>query len=196
MEGHGIDVALNRGDALAAIRARVSTKVGGWLKDDECVQLVLACGTRQWENVVSYLFARKVLSAVKAEGVNTFAITLDEWSVLFGPLAVPSKLSVPNFAVTMEDKVVKSSLLDIASTLRCTLAEPTQQKAWTRPWTQLVVYTGTHMQKDEEYVCSALGNLVRADSRRVEDLRSRVDEGVENTMILGDAITILALTVT
>tara|TARA_B110001452_G_scaffold59390_2_gene46187 strand:- start:15350 stop:15943 length:594 start_codon:yes stop_codon:yes gene_type:complete len=185
-----------RGDALSEIRTRVASLVGGWLKDEECVQLVLACGMRAWEELVPYLFARKVLVSVKQEGVDRIAVTPEEWDLMFGTAASPTKVLVPELTKMMQDETMKTSLADISSTLRCTLHEPAQETAWTKPWVQTIVFAGIHMREDEQFVNVALGNLVRADSRRLEDLRSRTDELDVKTMLLSQAITVLATTVT
>ena len=68
--------------------------------------------------------------------------------------------------------------------------------AWKKPWVQTIVFAGIHMRDDEVFVNTALGNLVRADSRRLEDLRSRTDEVDVQTMLLADGIGVLATTVT
>ena len=100
----------------------MATLVGSWLKDEECVQLVLACGMRAWEELVPFLFPKKVLATVRQEGVEKIAITQEEWELMFGPGASPTKVLVPELQKLMQDDHMKSSLNKIALTLRCTLA--------------------------------------------------------------------------
>ena len=59
-----------------------------------------------------------------------------------------------------------------------------------------LVQRPTHMNNDEELLEMALGNLVTSDTRRLEDLRSKIDELGMQTMLLCTALVALSETVT
>ena len=54
-----------------------------------------------------------------------------------------------------------------------------------------------HSEQHEEYIASCLGNVVKADSRRLEELQVAVEDDMgHETMLLGQVVVALAESVT
>ena len=187
-------MADERADAITSIRSRVAEHVGSWLKDEECVQLALALTTRDVDGVVNYMFNKQVVKSVTAAGYDAISITVREWKQLFGPRASPTRQA--QLLKMFTDRLLDEPLREVGDALRRTIAEPAQAAAWERLWTKGSVFLAVHMQADEDMIESALGNLVSADCRRLEDLRSRIDDRGAATMLLADAIAAISQTVT
>ena len=183
-----------RVDALTAIRTRVASRVGGWLKDEECVQLALACGTRCPREVVEFMFSRNVARVAADVGYGTIRITKEEWKQLFGPMAQPTRAGKLSEVIRDQKFVVAASQLGDA--LRRTIEEPAQRSIWDKPWSKAILYSAIHMNNDEELLEMALGNLVTSDTRRLEDLRDKIDDQGTETMLLCTALVALSETVT
>ncbi len=183
-----------RVDALTAIRSRVAQNVGSWLKDEECVQLALACTTRAVDEVVEFMFASNVAKIAKTVGHSSLGITKSEWSQLFGPLAQPTRGG--QLAEVVRDSKFLAASSELGDALRRTVEEPSQRQIWERAWSKMILFAGMHMNNDEELLEMALGNLISSDTRRLEELRSKIDDRGPETMLLCTVLATLAETVT
>ena len=69
--------------------------------------------------------------------------------------------------------------------LRCTLSERAPHEAFCIPFVQLACVVALHCDAFEERIKSCLGELVHADTRRLEELHSAVtDDGTDDIMLL------------
>ena len=103
------------------------------------------------------------------------AITESEWKVLFGSDSTHTK-SNDDLKHIFDTPIFHDYMGEIASALRCTILEPSQSKLWAKNWTKVILYVAIHMTKDESMIGSTLGNMVSADSRRLEDMRAELDD--------------------
>ena len=77
--------------------------------------------------------------------------------------------------------------------LQYTLAERDQASKWAQPLTQLLVYIALNAQQEvEEKVADVLGEVVRTDARRLEDLRTTMETDGAEVMVLTEAIRRIA----
>lgn len=174
--------------AVAGIKARVQEHVGSWLSDAEAVQVALACATRDPDELLDYVTSREAARRAKA-GAKALAITSAELTALFGSSATPAKgKPVASVAALPAFKAEGARL---GAALRCTVAENGPSAAWAKPCCRLACHFAMHMQKHEEALHIALGGLVRADSRRLDDLRADVEDAGPDLMLL--ALTVVGL---
>ena len=183
-----------RVEALTAIRSRVSNRVGGWLKDEECVQLALACATRRPREVAEFMFASNVARTAAEVGYDVIGITKAEWKQLFGPNAQPTRIQ--KLSEVMRDPKFATATDELGKALQRTVEEPVQKAVWNKAWCKTILYSAMHMNNDEELMETALGNLVTSDTRRLEDLRSKIDEKGMEIMLLCTTLVALSETVT
>jgi len=193
MDFGSTEVSAARQRAVADIRQRVAENVASWLSDTECVELALAASTREPAELLGFLF-KPQLARAAAPKLKLLAITLDEWAALFGSTARPTKTTLLE-RVLQEDKFV-SSVKTLQNALRCTIGEEAQGSTWSRAWTKASCYVGMHSETHEECIAVCLGNVVRADSRRLEELRVIIDDDGLETMLLGQMLSALADSVT
>lgn len=174
--------------AVAGIRARVQEFVGSWLGDAEAVQVALACATREPADLLDYVTSKEAARRAKANA-KVLGITPPELSALFGSSATPVKVApISTVVVTPRFKIEATK---IGTALRCTVAETGPSAAWARPCCRLACHYAMHMQRHEEALHIALGGLVRADSRRLDDLRADVEDAGPDLMLL--ALTVVGL---
>ena len=174
--------------AVAGIRARVQEYVGSWLGDAEAVQVALACATRDPAELLDYVASKEAARRAKA-GAKALAITSAELTALFGSAATPAK-GEP-IAAVVATPGFRAEEAKLGAALRCTVAESGPSAAWARPCCRLACHYAMHMQRHEEALHTALGGFVRADSRRLDDVRADVEDAGPDLMLL--ALTIVAL---
>lgn len=84
----------------------------------------------------------------------------------------------------------------IGEALKCTVAEQEQRAQYARAWTRALCYVGVHLSESDRALESALGSLVRADGRRVEELRERLDDEGLDTMLMTKVLQALSDSIT
>lgn len=175
--------------ALAEIRGRVQQHVASWFKDSECVQIALSASLREPEETMQFLFRKEVAKASMLKR-KQLALNVHEWDALFGSLAVANSPSaIENVA---SDEQFKTMLKRIEAALRCTIEERELNATWARPWTKAACVVAMHTETHEDMMSSSLGSVVRADSRRIEELRNEIDDDETETMMLANSLVALA----
>ena len=181
-----------RQKACAAICERVARQVAGWPTSVEMVQIALACSTRKPAELLQFMFSRHLAQAAIAKAPE-LAVKKEEWVALFGTASRPSGVGAVS-AVQCEPGL-KEGILKIQNALRCTVAETAQGQAWARPWTRTAAFLAMHTDEHEQLITFSVGNIVRADFRRLEDFRAEIEESSWDTMLLASVVSALAAAV-
>lgn len=189
MENYSAEAIQARLAAVAQIRNRVGPVVGRWMRDDEYLQVALASATRSHTDLVEFLFNAQVARAASKD-FKTMAITPLEWEALYGWKARPTKSNMLENTV-MEPTFVNLSV-KLQNSLRTTISEREQQQVWSRSWAKAACLLATHVESHEAFLSTTLGNLVRGDLRRLEDLRTELDDGGIDVMLVGQIVASLA----
>ena len=188
-----MDVINVRSGAVNAIRGRVVSHIGSWLGDKECIQVALCCATRDSGHLLEFLFNRDVEKAAK-KATSNLAVTAQEFEALFGSKARATREGSLAHVVADADFNATSQCLE--SALRCTLHEAIQGGLWSKPWTRVSTYYAMHLESHEDAIVSTLGSVIRADTRRLDDLRAELDEAGIDAMLMSRVIVALSETVT
>ena len=179
--------------AVARIRERTVGYLGTWVKDADAVQIAMACATRAPRELLEFMLARNNAQAA-ATHVPALAITEDEWTALFGANSKLTRGEQLAAKLGATDQI--KNVDHLGSALRCTIAESSQGAIWSRPWTKAACLLAMHMELHESSLTACLGNLVRADLRRLEDLRCQLDADGLETITISEVLEALALSVT
>lgn len=187
------DAALSaeaRHTALSAIRGRVHKTIGSWVKDADAVQIAMATATLMPSDLLDFLFERNV-ARTAAKHASALRMTIGEWSTLFGSQAHALKTSDVNAVVGTEE--FSKEVAPLQTALKLTIGETSMNTAWVRPWTRAAALLAMHMDEShEEFLASNLGGVVRADSRRLDDVRFKLSETGAEVMLLAQVVTSLA----
>ena len=121
----------------------------------------------------------------REQRTSWLALTTDEWKSCFGVDSCATReeglqASCPTRSFKGAGK--------LALALRCTIGEPFQGAAWKRPWSQAAALLSVHSEDPEPLLTATLGDLVRADLRRLEDLRVETEEHGVETMLLSQLV--------
>lgn len=179
-----------RTEAFAPIRERVAANVAHRLDDKGALQLALACTMREPEDVVGFLFPALVAKQV-LKNPKTFALHHEEWMTLFGNNAAPVR-DTGGLAKIVQSHEFAPGSTTMSSALRCTVAEPQQARLWARPWSQALCYLALHLEEPDAMVESVLGTVVKADSRRLEELHGSIDDNGYETLLMAKVMIALS----
>tara|TARA_B110000858_G_scaffold102713_1_gene117787 strand:+ start:49 stop:615 length:567 start_codon:yes stop_codon:yes gene_type:complete len=184
-----MDQSRSRADVFALIRQRVASVVPQRLDDKNVLQLALVCGMRENEAVVGMLFP-PLVERTAARQKDALAITSLEWQILFGTGTVPLKDGGLTKLVLSEEFQKPTHRLEAA--MRNTIAESIPSAMWQKAWARALCYVGMHMYDPDTSIESVLGTLVKADSRRMEELTAEVDDEGCDTMLMSKIVSALS----
>lgn len=176
-----MDVSKRRADALAGIRERASLAMCSKVDDKQALQVAMSCAMREPEDLIGFLLPQHQAKRVWRHK-DELALTPVEWNEMFGKDA-PALREAAVVSLARSDDF-KASLSMMSAALRCTVGEEDQRKAYARGWTQALVYIGMHLDDPDSALESSLGTIVRADARRLEDLRAQIDDDGIDTMMM------------
>lgn len=192
-----MEVPNSRNEIVRALYERVCECAGSSLVESEALAVSVALtAVRDREELVGMLL-NSVLAKRVLENADKAAVKDAEWEAVFGKgMFVHRDGGVSDVALS-EDFKKTSSLLQ--SALRCSLVEKQVKEAWDRPVSRAGCYVALHSQNAEDRVAMCLGGMVRADSRRLDDVRSTIeDEGADHLLLckvaiaLGSAVAVSA----
>ena len=193
MEEHSVAESCPRAQAVAAIRARMA-RLGVTLADADAVQFALAAATRAPTDLLDFLFAPALVRGVAPQ--HQAAITEKEFVALFGsaaraPRGGASKPSKPSSASAEFATPCKR----LSRALKCTLAEREAAAVWARSQGRAVCHVALHLENPDQKLRLALGGMVHADSRRLEEISAGLDEEGSGVMLLARVVIALARSV-
>ena len=170
-----------RTEVMGPLRDRVAKAVGARLDDKLSLQLALACAMREPDDLVQFIAPRHVAAAVLKHRAAV-AVTPEEWSIVFGHDAPP--LRDGGITAVVQSGEFQPEIARIGESMKCTVAETEQGVRYARAWTRALCYVAVHFEEADDALASAVGTLVRADARRMEELRETLDEeGVETILM-------------
>jgi hypothetical protein len=160
-----------RTDALAKLRARVSSVTSQRLDDKTCLSLAIAAAVREPLDPISTISSGHIARVISSNP-SAVALTNDEWHVLLA--GAPLRETIVRPVVSSVE--FRSYVEQIGTALRQTVSERAQGAAWERAWVQAIVLIAAHLESADEKITSIFGTLVRADCRRLEALYLTLDD--------------------
>ena len=193
MENYSSEAATARLAAVSAIRARVGQIVGSWLRDDECVQIALASATRANAELMEFMFNAQVARSAAKEA-KILAVTAAEWDALFGWKARPMRSTL--LESVLAENTFTQCTAKLQNSLRTTVSESSQGQIWARGWSKAACVLAVHVENHDDFISTCLGNLVRGDLRRLEDMRTELDDDGLEVMMMAGVVAALSESVT
>jgi hypothetical protein len=170
--------------ALLAIRGRVSQRVSVPVNDAEALKISFVCATVESDALLDLSHSRVVQAEANANR-RALALTTEEFATLLcdGSLTQARLFNLTTALAEEErDPERREQNASIEAALELTLKEKAQRAVWdANP--RVRAYTALAVLREEGHVeClhHALGEVLRSDLRRVDDLRSRTqDVGID-----------------
>lgn len=166
--------------ALAAVRGRVARHISVPVSDTEALKICFTCATVESDALLELSHSRVVRAEANTHSA-TLAVTPQEASVL---LSDDGLSNARRFALSTElaadeaDPERQRQLDEIKKALKLTLQEQRQRELWeSSPRVRARVALAV-LRKDGHVAClqHALGEVLGADLRLVEDLRCTTEE--------------------
>jgi len=180
----------SRINVVSQIKWRVTGCVSSSINDLDCIALALAASfPHDQDEIFGVLLSNSVCNTA-LENANRLAITQAEWDVLFGKEG--SFVSEEHAKLVVLDKDFEPYSVSIEAALRCSLTEQVAKKQWQRYTSRLSCYAALHTDVAEEWIGSVLGGIVKADTRRLDDVRSSIEDTDTDCMLLSRAVIALA----
>lgn len=182
-----------RAAVVAELRARVTKKLSSAVEDRDCVALcIAACLPRDREELFGVLLNNNLCKT--ATGcADELAVTDAEWKALFGRESRTA--TEAHAAAVLREKGFGSHAVAISSALRCSLTEPEYAASWQRATSKVSCYVALYTDSSEEFIAHVLGGLVRADTRRLDEVRCTAEDEETDQLLLCKGVLALALSV-
>lgn len=145
---------------MSAERARA--RVAQWLDAALAAQVSVLCAARDSRPLVETVLAPPQAAAAAAAGAE-IAVTAAEWAAL---------VESPAGGAAFDERLAER----LKAALPCTLSEKGPAERWGRRPVRAACVLALYLEDAEARVGAALGGLVRADSRRLEELVAEVEE--------------------
>lgn len=178
---------------VCQLKSRVLKNLANNIKDRDCVALCIAASLpRDRDDLFGFLLSNN-LCRVAMACADELSIKEDEWTKLFGRDAV---FTTEFHACGILKEYGFSSHLDaISSALRCSLTEPVSNVSWQKATSKLSCFVALYTNSSEEFISHVLGGLVRADTRRLDDIRCNIEDEETDHMLLCKAVLALSASV-
>lgn len=171
------------------IRERIGAGISRCITDSEALTVGLAASCGNSRELFEYLLDRHLAKELGLLKALDIAITLTEFQALFSSFR---PLRADYVAAVANDCAFQFFVKNLQTQLHCTISERDQRAAWSIPAVRVLAYVAMHADVDtEDRVSCALGGVVRADLRRLEDLRASVEGEAMDVMSVGSSISSL-----
>lgn len=184
------DMNAQRAAVVSAMRDRVEKNLTSTLSDADSVAVCIAAGFSRDRDEVFGVILNNNLCKVVASCADSLVVLPEEWAALFGKDCTFTKES--SLTKVLTDDKFKALTGSISDALRCSLTEAGAKAAWQRATSRLSCYLALHTDCTEELVSHVLGGLVRADTRRLDEVRSTVEDQATDCMLLSMSVIALA----
>ena len=161
-------------NAVGDIHARTCTALASTLQLNEALAVSLAAAAPRDCDAVFGMLLNSAQAKSATKHAKTIAITDEEWKTLFGKECAPMRDG--GVRELISEKAFGEISSELEAALRCTFVEVQSKQAWERPHIKLACYLALHSDDSEGRVSACLGGIVRADSRRLDDVRSGVED--------------------
>ena len=187
---------------LSQVRERTRAHVSVALTDHDALVVAITCGMEEAHALLEYSQSRGVRADTLAHA-SRLRLSDDEFCALFGT-PDPSSAQARHPGNAPQRLVEYESLPEAAAmrarleaALGTTLGEGAQRGAWAaNPAIRVAAQVALCRSTDARAcLASVLGGMVRADERRVEDLKTSVEDAGLDIMVTAQAIAALAASV-
>lgn len=181
--------AATKAEVLAQVRARINEALGHKLSDREALQVAIAAGFRDNSDLLGFLLPSHVRRRAQ-QNHETFRINPDEWNNLFGCDAGPL-LRDAGVGTIVNSREFDKISARLENALRHTIAEKEQSERWSKAPARLTSFIALHLDNPDTALRSVLGNVVKADARRLDDLQNELDDAGAEVILLSQSLNAL-----
>lgn len=179
-----------RSGVVAELRNRVVSNLSNTIEDRDCVAVCIAASFPRDRDELFGVLLNNNISRLALKCTEQLAIRDEEWRLLLGKDAVLNGES--HAALVTHNESFSRHETAISTALRCSLTEQASKHAWKRASSRLSCFVALYTDSSEEFISHVLGGLVRADTRRLEDVRSSLEDEATDHLLLCQAVVALS----
>ena len=182
---------------VSSVRDRTREHVSVALPDLDALTIALAAGSVDAEALLEYMHEGVVRTDALA-GASSLALNDYDFTSLYGRSSAADPLGVHARILEHEaSPEAKGLRVQLEDALVTTLNEDAQGKLWRQsPTTRIAASVALFRTTDAQACLSAVvGGMVSTDARRVDDLKTRIEDGGVDVMVVSQALRALAATV-
>ena len=169
--------------------ARCIAKAGAHLSTTDAAKVALVATCRDREDLINTLFASREARSLTSQTLDACVLT----PVEFGALVRFCVAFVsPDQERLCEGDDARSASLALERALVCTLGESRQRDHWKNAPVRIAAALAMNFAEPQDFVDAGVWGLVRADARRLEELRQDVESSPLQLLFVGEAVTALA----
>lgn len=190
--GRGVDMA---SETITNIKIRVQDALDCTLTRSESLAVAVTASLPHDSEALSHILLSSMHAKRVIPKLADLALTESEWETVFGAdCAANEQRSLHNSEVRalFGEPHVATILSNIESALCCSLVERRSRERWNVPMHKIAIYVALHSENAEQRICVSLKGLVRADSRRIDDVRANLEDAGSNTLLLCKSIICLS----
>ena len=178
---------------LEKIQNRVSDEIDSRVSVQESLAISIAASLPRDRDDILGMLLNKAQYEAAVTNSEKLALIDSEWQVLFGKHNSLTRDS--EFKALSTEPLFHDSKNSLENALRCTLMEKNAQIAWSSVTTNVCCYVALHAENTEALISTCLGGIVRADSRRLDEVRSEIEDSESDHMLLTKLIIALSKSV-
>jgi len=185
-------------EVLGNVRIRTKTHISVRLNDSLALSAALANASLESRNLVEYAFSGQIRTEV-TQSRSELQLSGSEFASLFGARddgRAAAACSLPSRRVALLDESVegKGFRTQLEAALSCTLCEKAQSTTWGRyPAVRLAAIAALLRADDSQAALEAvLGSFVITDARRVDDLKTTLEDRGLDLIFVSEVIAALA----
>ena len=182
---------------VGSVRNRTRDHVSIALPDLDALTIALAAGSVDAEALIEYMHEGVVRTEALADA-SSLALSDYDFTSLYGRSSVADPLGVHARILEHEASPEAKWLREmLEEALITTLKEDAQGKLWRQsPTTRIAESVALFRTTDAQACLSAVvGGMVPTDARRVDDLKTRIEDGGVDVMVVCQALRALAAVV-
>lgn len=185
-------------EVLGSVRVRTQAHVSVRLSDSLALSAALANASLESRNLVEYAFSGQIRTDVTHSHAE-LRLSGSEFASLFGARddgRAAAACSAPSRRVAVLDESVegKDFRKRLEAALSCTLCEKAQSTMWERfPGVRLAAIAALLRADDSQAALeSVLGSFVVVDARRVDDLKTTLEDSGLDLIFVSEVLGALA----
>lgn len=174
---------------IASVRERICEHVTRQPTDVELLHASLCASCVESDSMLEFMMDRNLCRQLKPLK-RKLKLSLEEFLLILNGVG---SCNGPGLATVLQDARFQQFQKRFEQDLATTIGEREQDKLWQRPITRLLAFVIVHSTDDVQDKAEALlGNIVRSDARRLEDIRASCEDATVDVMLVSTALCALS----
>jgi hypothetical protein len=165
--------------------AAIMTRLGQHVDAAFAVQVALVASCKERQDLVSTLFPPRDARVLTVKVLDECRLSAEQFGAIVRFCTVNSK---PRVTELSKADHARGLIESMEGALSCTLEESRQKQHWGNPAVRVAAALALNFEDPQPFVDSCVWTVVRADHRRLEELRRNVESAPAPLFLLTESI--------